>query len=106
MKVNYLLLLVILIFSANSMDIFGQTNWHKYIGNPVLLPGDEGQWDYQFINVRSVLWDGEKYNMWYQGGDGDNRCFGHATSNDGFNWLKNESNPINYRWFSCLLSIK
>lgn len=40
MKTVYLL--AALVFTISSLS--GQTDWNKYPGNPVMEPGDEGEW--------------------------------------------------------------
>ena len=62
---------------------------------PVLDLGESGEWDDEDVTDPTVLIDGEgTYHMWYAGSDGDTWAIGHATSEDGLNWTKDESNPV------------
>lgn len=60
-------------------------------GNPVLTPGEEGEWDDNYaICYGSVLYEDGLYRMWYEG---YNRTFsfgamGYAASRDGVHWEK------------------
>ena len=63
------------------------TQWVKYAGNPVLVP-TEGDWDGDFVSTPRVIFDGNMYRMWYQGGHSGINHIGYATSSNGFTWLK------------------
>jgi hypothetical protein len=54
--------------------------WVKHPGNPVLNPGESGTWDDGSVSSPTVLYDGTKYKMWYEGSDGLNSRIGYATS--------------------------
>ena len=41
-----------------------------------------------------MLFQDGKYHMWFDGHDNLNVRIGHATSPDGLNWTKSESNPV------------
>ena len=77
---------------ATSLD---GISWTKYAGNPVLDIGAAGNWDNPRAQEPDVLFDGEKYHMWYTGGP---HIFtwriGYATSVDGITWEKYAGNPI------------
>jgi len=75
-------------------NVFPQTDWEKYEGNPILEPGPSGSWDDESILGCSVLFDGTIYHMWYGGFDGVHYRIGHATSNDGIAWTKDPQNPV------------
>jgi predicted GH43/DUF377 family glycosyl hydrolase len=84
-------------------QVFTQITWTKYKENPVLNPGESGEWDSQFVFSPSVLFDSATsvFKMWYGGGDGIwgsdgdwSGCIGYATSSDGINWDKWEKNPV------------
>ena len=97
---NYILNINILFITTLLFSLsFGQTNWTKYPGNPVLRPGSSGEWDEQKIGISSVLFDGSTYHMWYSASVvGDYfKSIGYATSLDGTIWTKNNdpstSNP-------------
>jgi predicted GH43/DUF377 family glycosyl hydrolase len=69
--------------------------WIKDPNNPVLKRGSSGSWDYAWISVGSVLYDGTRYHLYYMGYNGINSIrIGHATSSDGLTWTKDPSNPV------------
>jgi predicted GH43/DUF377 family glycosyl hydrolase len=72
--------------------IHSQTEWFKYPGNPVLVPGPES-WDNIDVSFGKVLFDGSEYKMWYTGA-GNIFQIGYATSVDGMNWNKYSGNPV------------
>ena len=77
-------------------QVFTQINWKKDV-NPVLNPGESGEWDSQFVFSPSVLFDSATsvFKMWYCGGNGEfTGSIGYATSLDGINWTKYENNPV------------
>jgi predicted GH43/DUF377 family glycosyl hydrolase len=66
---------------ATSSD--GGVEWAKYEGNPILDIGDAGAWDDVTAAVGAVLFDGTKYEMWYDSWDGANSgSIGYATAPD------------------------
>ncbi len=68
--------------------------WAKYSGNPVLnLPGT-GTWDDTHVNPSSILKAGSIYHLYYSGYKSPTWQIGHATSNDGFTWTRDPSNPV------------
>ena len=75
-------------------NVFPQTSWDKYEGNPVLEPGPAGSWDSDGAMACSILFDGDMYHMWYSGFDGIFNQIGHATSPDGIDWTKDPNNPV------------
>lgn len=75
---------------ATSLD--GIT-WTKYENNPVLVPGSVDSWDYYFLNLGDVIFDGTIYKMWYDAQNSVNGI-GYAESSDGINWQKYGGNPI------------
>ncbi|HHL40864.1 MAG TPA: hypothetical protein ENJ37_10190 [Deltaproteobacteria bacterium] len=50
--------------------------------------GEEGAWDTVSVAQPSVVYDGEKYRMWYTVGNGDRTAIGYAESEDGLAWTK------------------
>jgi len=84
------LFLMILFLAFISTASFAQTQWVKdTLNNPVIDPGPSGAWDAGFVGAPSVLFDGNKYHMWYWGGiNYDLRGIGYATSPDGIAWTK------------------
>ena len=62
-------------------------NWGKYAGNPVLEPGETGEWDGAYRGQVAVIKDGATYKMWYSGGASTGPWqTGYATSTDGVEW--------------------
>ncbi len=82
---------VLVLFLSASMAK-GQTQWSKYINNPVLQPGP-ANWDQVYVMEPSVLFDG-MYKMWYSGQSGQYYQIGLASSADGINWIKEAANPV------------
>ena len=69
--------------------------WVKCTANPVLRPGDTGQWDDYYRGQLAVIYDAGLYKMWYSGA----RSFGawktgYATSADGINWQIHAGDPV------------
>ncbi len=79
-----------MLFLASTFTVsFAQTAWTKYDGNPVLNPGPSGAWDDGFIAFAKIIFEGDKYHMWYAGGRGEVFTgIGYATSLDGISWTK------------------
>jgi len=71
---------------------FSQASWQKYQGNPVLTATQSWESGFGVIGPR-VLKIGNIYKMWYTG-LGSRFQIGLATSNDGINWTKSNSNPV------------
>jgi len=70
-------------------------NWVRSSNQPILLPGNPGEWDGLYIESPSVLYDGVSYFMWYSGIDTSYQVkIGVATSPDGINWTKYAGNPV------------
>lgn len=68
--------------------------WTKYENNPVLMPGNQGEWDDANTDHACVLFIDGVYKMWYMGEDGHSTRIGYATSADGINWDKYIGNPV------------
>jgi len=68
--------------------------WTKYENNPVLVLGNEGEWDEANADHACVLFIDSIYKMWYMGEDGQSARIGYATSSDGINWDKYIGNPV------------
>jgi len=67
--------------------------------DPVLNPGDPGEWDDEQATAPSVILIDNSYHMWYRGrdlpGGASPASIGHATSNDGIRWEKDTlNNPV------------
>jgi hypothetical protein len=70
--------------------------WEKDANNPVLIPGNSGSWDYNWVRAGKVVFDGSIFHMWYTGGTWFNYDFGYAISSDGTSWTKyNDSTTTN-----------
>ena len=80
-------------FHATSND---GINWD--INTNVILDSTEGEWDRGNIETPSVIKVGNIYHMYYGAYDTDFPAgiysIGHATSNDGINWVKDPNNPL------------
>jgi predicted GH43/DUF377 family glycosyl hydrolase len=68
--------------------------WDKYENNPVLVPGNQGEWDDTNTDHACVLLIDGTYKMWYMGEDESSARIGYATSTDGLNWEKYNGNPV------------
>ena len=69
--------------------------WEKYAGNPVLEPGDPGEWDSNYRGQIALIKDGGLYKMWYSGGASTGPWqTGYATSTDGLEWDIYSGNPV------------
>ena len=69
--------------------------WAEYPGNPVLEPGEPGEWDSAYRGQVAVLEDGGLYKMWYSGGPSSGSWqTGYATSSDGLDWEIYAGNPV------------
>jgi predicted GH43/DUF377 family glycosyl hydrolase len=67
-----------------------------YEGNPVLTPGEEGEWDAAGVFEPRVIYSDGVFHMFYQGANAtwDVSAVGYATSEDGMTWTKYEGNPV------------
>jgi predicted GH43/DUF377 family glycosyl hydrolase len=99
MKSFFTTVLQIILFLTLTYTVsFSQVNWTKY-PNPVLSPGDQGEWDDLNVGITSVLSLNDTLHMWYdanyydENGDGPNGI-GHAISTDGISWTKDPLNPV------------
>lgn len=65
--------------------------------NPVLIAGDQANWDSASIAEPSVVKIGSTYHMFYSALDQwtvENFQVGYASSTDGINWIKSNLNPV------------
>jgi beta-1,2-mannobiose phosphorylase / 1,2-beta-oligomannan phosphorylase len=71
-------------------------HWTRYAGNPVLSIGLEGEWDASEVVSPSVVYFKGQYHLWYQGDNtpAQTAAIGHAVSDDGIAWVKDDANPI------------
>jgi predicted GH43/DUF377 family glycosyl hydrolase len=79
--------------AATSDDMI---SWQKEESNPVLSPGQPGEWDAFYVGFPDVFYRNEKLEMWYSGQqiEGHQGSIGMAFSSDGVHWTKNASNPV------------
>jgi beta-1,2-mannobiose phosphorylase / 1,2-beta-oligomannan phosphorylase len=74
-----------------------ETTWTPLV-NPVFPYGIPGSWDDDKVFCPRVLYDGEKYEMFYCGEralDVDPKTqIGYATSVDGLSWTRSSLNPV------------
>jgi len=68
--------------------------WTKDPNNPVLDPGSSNSWDYPGVGAPSVIYDGFRFHMFYDGGVFVAWRIGYAWSTDGSNWTKYDKNPV------------
>lgn len=70
-------------------------SWEKN-AHPVLAPGKPGSWDDQRVQNPRVLFNGQRYEMWFIGNRNDYFAsqIGYATSSDGIEWTKFPGNPV------------
>ena len=76
--------------------VMGQTVWEQYSGNPVMGPGEPGEWDELGPSLSAAMFDGTTYHLWFTsyGPDGLPTDIGHATSPDGIAWTMDPANPV------------
>lgn len=91
MKKMYIFLLLML-FSASTYCQSDRT-WGR-LADRVLLSGEAGSWESNFVGMPSVLILDNVYHMWYSGGNDNSIQIGHATSPDGVTWTKDSQNPV------------
>ncbi|MFQ5752760.1 MAG: FlgD immunoglobulin-like domain containing protein [bacterium] len=89
---------LMLIFTCPESTAFGQSQWQKYVGNPVLSP--EPQSGIIAFSDPALLFDGTTFHLWITGGGfipGDTtagvRTY-YYTSTDGYSWQANSLNPV------------
>lgn len=73
-------------------------SWSRPYSNPVLTPGNYGEWDASSIGPGAIIKENGEYKMYYVGWSDQNSNWdiGLATSPDGINWTKYSGNPILY----------
>ena len=78
---------------ATSLD---GISWQKY-KDPVMRPGEPGNWDSSLVALGSVVWNGTMFEMWYAGSNPttyQNGAIGLAFSTNGTTWVKYAGNPV------------
>jgi hypothetical protein len=78
--------------------VSAQTLWDPYPVNPVLGPGDPGEWDDGGRIIEDVVLVGGTYHLYFEGfrtqNPEVNHGRGHATSTDGVEWTMDPANPV------------
>jgi predicted GH43/DUF377 family glycosyl hydrolase len=69
------------------------TLWTRDENNPV-MEHLTGTWESPSVAASDVLFDGDIYHLWYNGGDFAQWRVGYATSSDGLAWTRHEENPL------------
>ena len=78
-------------------------NWKRYGSNPILNPGNSTDWDGTNVFRPSMIKVEGTYHLFYSGSNISidpattvpyAHGIGHASSNDGVNWIKDPNNPI------------
>ena len=84
------------LLAAISLNLLCQTHWTKHPDNPVMMAGEEGEWDAGGLRATSIIYHDGIYHMWYTGGGlvPGETFIGYATSQDGFNWTRHDDNPV------------
>ncbi len=71
-----------------------ETTW-TVNADPAFSYGTAGSWDDDKVMNPKVLFDGQRYEMWYGGEQHDGITeIGYATSPDGLNWTRYAANPV------------
>ncbi len=90
-SMNFFIVAALLLFATLALlptvTYASNGQWVKYSGNPVLT-STPGGWDASYTVSPKVLFDGQTYRMWYQGGTATTTGIGYATSTDGITWRK------------------
>jgi hypothetical protein len=91
-------------FIGSPPTTFGQEDsgpefvFTHYDANPILTPGSEGEWDSGYVFASRVVFHNGMFHMFYTGGEQPIELrpwhIGYASSPDGFNWTKSETNPV------------
>jgi predicted GH43/DUF377 family glycosyl hydrolase len=77
-------------------QIGGVGQWQAYSGNPIISPGEKGEWDSWAVMSMTVVKVRDTFHLYYEGGlsgCGD-LAIGHAVSTDGLKWVKDAANPV------------
>ena len=78
--------------------------WKKYEDNPILKPGEWGEWDDGGFSEAEVIYHSGVFHMFYGGSKLyaprilTRESIGYAYSYDGFNWIKYGLNPVATRY--------
>lgn len=73
------------------------STWTKHGDNPIMGVGPPGDFDDRGVWPGTVIFDGDRYRMWYTGEHSDPYDYdwriGYAESDDGFSWTRH-SEPV------------
>jgi len=74
----------------------GRDRWQPIPSNPIIAPGQDGQWDCWAVMSMTAVRVGDTFHLYYEGGltGCPDLRIGHATSTDGLNWVKDPQNPV------------
>lgn len=86
-----MILFTMLLAALTANFVFAQTSWQRYAGNPVLPP--QAEWEAGGNINNTVVKVGNVYKHWFSG-IGSRFRVGMATSTDGINWQKSNTNPV------------
>lgn len=92
---KFVLLFVLSMLVAGTM--FSQTNWTKYVFNPVMSPGLPGTFSEMGFPFIYVMHENDTMHMWYSSSDQYHNRIGYtglATSTDGKNWTRHSDQPV------------
>jgi predicted GH43/DUF377 family glycosyl hydrolase len=95
MKKDHALIYIISIISLcffNISESLAQSDWELF-DDPILFPGKYNEWDGHKVYDPAVIYDNGIFHMWYTGYK-DWWSIGYAFSEDGFNWIKYQGNPV------------
>ena len=68
-------------------------HWERASTSPVLEA--VGGWEKQSLMCPHVIWEGDRFRMWYSGGDQfEPDAIGYAESADGVHWRRAPENPV------------
>ena len=91
---NYLIYVTIILSSLvfSNVPSFAQYEW-ELSEDPILSPGYSWEWDGRTVYDPTVIYDNGFFHLWYNGHN-DWWSIGYATSENGFDWVKCEANPV------------
>ncbi len=81
-----------------------------YAKNPVFTAEGPGHWDVKIRERGWIMREGNRWHLWFSGYDGNydsQKFLGHATSTDGFSWVRDAANPLDSKdWFEDVTVLK
>ena len=73
-------------------------HWSRHPNNPIITGGNLGFWDVNYVSAPSLLYEGDRWRMWYTGHRGLERnigCIIHEGEDLGFDLAKRTRPPKN-----------